>query len=795
MPALTHGRVINGFNSLPRSIESETGSDGKAQSCCGKPIQRLKYRSTRKSLLRVSSKSSNKKYASNVIIGRSYAAKRAISRRVTNKKPIRNSTGEKIGWEICCKDPVETIIYEIPIFTSLAIFSAPAVSGTIIGTVTAISRRNEILTFSIENSSELVITPDGVLSFASASSFTRKELYYATITVSNGDRISTQDIVVNELPLFTSLAIFSAPAVSGATIGTVTATTSGNEILIFSIENSSELVITPGGVLSFTSSSFTRKESFVATITVSNGDRISTQEIVVENTAWGTITGRVIDGYIDGGTVFVDMNGDGVQNLLEPSTTTDQSGLFTLTTSTNGTIIAKGGTDVSTGLPNGMTLKAPEGSSKVTPLTTLVVKIIENKQSELGTSYFSDIAWETRRMTLSVDVVKETTDAVKVALGLNQFSDILNEDFVETGSGSLTKAAAKVANVMSVAKVSERISEISVLQNVATALETASELSVQTNILSNEGEMIKLLGEAAGKVVSAVNKKIEEADDFQSIAKVQSIDLKKTINEVNKVLSDAGEAENDAIKAIKDIISTAEEAAAEDYEIYSKTIVETLPELVDDEDTSTITLSPTVVNAAQNNPELKNAIEAVKDGELTTAEVEDYAITISDPTKSQQEIDAAQFAFEEKIKDLPQYIVGEPAGFTNALNAVRQYLPSEFQPTAGINPVLKLQENEFGKLEIFTEDEIIGSVMINTYTNESSGEKKMTVEFSFFAVNQDFYVDFRKETIENITTKIIITLKNDITIQSKLTIPEISGLKLIIAKGKILTVKKPSTDP
>lgn len=104
MPALTHGRVINGFNSLPRSISSETGSDGKHKSCCGKPIQRLKSRSTGKSsLLRVSSQKSNKKYASNVIIGRSYAAKRAISRRVINKKPIRNSTGEKIGWKICCK--------------------------------------------------------------------------------------------------------------------------------------------------------------------------------------------------------------------------------------------------------------------------------------------------------------------------------------------------------------------------------------------------------------------------------------------------------------------------------------------------------------------------------------------------------------------------------------------------------------------------------------------------------------------------------------------------------------------
>ena len=280
--------------------------------------------------------------------------------------------------------------------------------------------------------------------------------------MSNGDRISTQDIVVNELPLFTSLAIFSAPAVSGATIGIVTATTSGNEILIFSIENSSELVITPGGVLSFTSSSFTRKESFVATITVSNGDRISTQDIVVENTAWGTITGRVIDGYLSGATVFIDANGDGVHDENEPSTITDNSGNFTLPGSTIDTIVAVCGADTvdkSTGQPFIGIFKAPAGSTMVTPLSTIVEAIISNTEGMASA---------------------DAAEAVKIAFGIKQSSDILNEDFVKTGSESLNKTNAQVANVINVATVSQKISVPIVLQNVVTAVEEASKLSVQT---------------------------------------------------------------------------------------------------------------------------------------------------------------------------------------------------------------------------------------------------------------------------------------------------------------------------
>ena len=121
MPALTHGRVKNGFNLLPRTITYAQGNcDNDAASanqnmaeptkwqneaklcpgsqralCCGRPLQytnmggmRL-YRNAR-----IPTGPANRKFASTVSVGRSFAAKRAIARRTASCHP-EHGTG---GW-------------------------------------------------------------------------------------------------------------------------------------------------------------------------------------------------------------------------------------------------------------------------------------------------------------------------------------------------------------------------------------------------------------------------------------------------------------------------------------------------------------------------------------------------------------------------------------------------------------------------------------------------------------------------------------------------------------------------
>ena len=98
MPALTHGRVINGFNSQSRSINfSKRNCDPVNKTCqkdkvCGNSLQPFKMNPSNSLLKRVSSNPSRDKFSSTVSTGRSYAAKRAISRRVSKQTGIYKET-------------------------------------------------------------------------------------------------------------------------------------------------------------------------------------------------------------------------------------------------------------------------------------------------------------------------------------------------------------------------------------------------------------------------------------------------------------------------------------------------------------------------------------------------------------------------------------------------------------------------------------------------------------------------------------------------------------------------------
>ena len=105
-----------------------------------------------------------------------------------------------------------------------------------------------------------------------------------------------------------------------------------------------------------------------------------------------TKNGRwVIDGYIDGATVFLDANKNAVLDTNEPSTTTDSGGKFNLnipfeTFDTNkngeidpseGNLVATGGTDTATGLPLETPVTAPPDSTVVTLLTSLIADLTD----------------------------------------------------------------------------------------------------------------------------------------------------------------------------------------------------------------------------------------------------------------------------------------------------------------------------------------------------------------------------------------------------------------------------------
>jgi hypothetical protein len=135
-----------------------------------------------------------------------------------------------------------------------------------------------------------------------------------------------------------------------------------------------------------------------------------------------TAVGITLDGYISGATVFADANGNGKLDQGEASDTTDVSGNFTVTGGT-GPLIAVGGTDISTGLAFRGQLEAPEGSTVIDPLTTLVSGL-----ASMGLT------------------VAAANDKVLAALGLPTGIDLTTLDLVaKAKAGDTTGAEAYVA--------------------------------------------------------------------------------------------------------------------------------------------------------------------------------------------------------------------------------------------------------------------------------------------------------------------------------------------------------------
>jgi hypothetical protein len=91
-----------------------------------------------------------------------------------------------------------------------------------------------------------------------------------------------------------------------------------------------------------------------------------------ENTTATTTSGRAVDGYLSGSTVFCDANKNGVRGADEATSVTNADGTFTLNGACTGVIAVTGGTDVTTGYAFKGFLKAAPGSAYVTPLTSLL---------------------------------------------------------------------------------------------------------------------------------------------------------------------------------------------------------------------------------------------------------------------------------------------------------------------------------------------------------------------------------------------------------------------------------------
>ncbi|WP_133125885.1 beta strand repeat-containing protein [Thalassospira marina] len=224
--------------------------------------------------------------------------------------------------------------------------------------------------------------------------------------------------------------------------------------------------------------------------------------------------GRVVDGYISGATVSR-VNGSG------NTVTTDANGNFTGLTGT-GAIQITGGTDISTGLAFNGTLTAPDGSTVVTPLTTLVQSLIDSGETE-----------------------EDALNAVKAAFNVTE--DLKTVDPVATSNTALFKAGVQVANILTMgAKAitgsSSTQSESDAIKSVADALATTLkgavgavnlDSSAINTVLTNAGVDTTLSNDTAS-IISASNTNIQNAATTEDIVKSQYVAQGEAANAIQE---------------------------------------------------------------------------------------------------------------------------------------------------------------------------------------------------------------------------------------------------------------------
>ena len=258
----------------------------------------------------------------------------------------------------------------------------------------------------------------------------------------------------------------------------------------------------------------------------------TTMDVSIEAPATA-LSGRIVDGYIAGATVFADsdndgvldvaedlnnnsildegedVDGDGTLDSAEAFTTSAADGSFTLVGGT-GPLVMFGGIDVSTGHEFQGVMRAPEGSTVVTPLTTLISALIEATANDA--------------VPLNVATAQA---ALAAAFGLLPGIDLTNFDPVaEIQDGTAGAAAVLGAAVQVQATITQVAAAVggegaleSVLGAVTDAiLDATGEVNLAnaatlTEIVTAVVPAGTLLGviEAVSEVVSAANASVDAA--------------------------------------------------------------------------------------------------------------------------------------------------------------------------------------------------------------------------------------------------------------------------------------------
>jgi Ca2+-binding RTX toxin-like protein len=236
-------------------------------------------------------------------------------------------------------------------------------------------------------------------------------------------------------------------------------------------------------------------------------------------------SGVVADGYIRGAQMYL----DGPEGPVElAGVVTDDFGNFFLPAGSNPNnypLVAVGGVNIDTGLPNTTPLKAPAGSTTINPLTTLVQAVIQQAQDQ---GQVLDAA------TAASNVAQALGLTLPEGESLTSYDPLSATD---DGAVQAQKAAAQVATLAALAAEAQSDAQAaadataSVLSNLATvisnAVSAAGDESVQAVSLSDTSVLTQALdgvtvSEAAQVNIVEASTAIAKAATVDAISNVQS---------------------------------------------------------------------------------------------------------------------------------------------------------------------------------------------------------------------------------------------------------------------------------
>ncbi|MDP2694594.1 MAG: SwmB domain-containing protein, partial [Gallionella sp.] len=248
------------------------------------------------------------------------------------------------------------------------------------------------------------------------------------------------------------------------------------------------------------------------------GNDVNAIQDAAGNDAVSFTTGVVADGYIRDAQIYIDTNNNGAADASELLTgvVTNANGNYILPAGTPaGVIIATGGVNIDTGVPNTLVLKAPAGSTIISPLTTLVQEIVENNT---GTT------------------VTQATTAVVSALGLTPGTDLTTYDplaaLAANGSDAtalaIQQAAVQVATLVTLAAESaaadtnttttSATAMDTVVSNLATAINTAAGASTTVSLIDGATITAAITGAVDTANLATVTTAIDTATTAIDIA-------------------------------------------------------------------------------------------------------------------------------------------------------------------------------------------------------------------------------------------------------------------------------------